>query len=91
MHLYRDDQEGGADLSPSLVNRRVMPEWIRRSPDTTIPPRVQLRMIERAGDCYKDCGRAFSATQRPEIDHTIALINGSESCEREVSRVSALT
>lgn len=60
---------------------RAVPEWIGTTPDTAIPPRVRSRVIDRAGGCCEHCSRSFSPHNLPEIDHTIALINGGENRE----------
>lgn len=60
---------------------RTVPEWIGKSPDTSIPPRVQLRIVDSAGGCCEECARQFTAAMRPEIDHVTALVNGGENRE----------
>lgn len=60
---------------------RAVPEWIGATDDTAIPPRVKARVLDRAGGCCEDCGRAFTPQTPPEIDHATALINGGENRE----------
>lgn len=57
---------------------RTVPEWIGKTPDAAVPPRVRLRVWERAeGECQAGCNRKL----RPpvdtwECDHVVALVNG---------------
>jgi 5-methylcytosine-specific restriction endonuclease McrA len=57
---------------------RSLPEWRGRTPDSAIPPRVMLRVYQKAqGKCAK-CGveDIFG-----EYDHTVPLILGGENRE----------
>lgn len=54
---------------------RALPEWIGKTPDSAIPPRVKQRVREREGDvCYLS-GRKIRPGDVVEYDHRIALIN----------------
>lgn len=68
---------------------RSTPEWIGSSPDAKIPPRVKLRIFERAkGRCHIS-GRLIRAGEAWDADHIIALCNGGE--HREANLAPALT
>ncbi len=61
---------------------RDVPEWIGRSDNTAVPPRVRLRVFERDGGiCQCGCGRKISVGDKWQTDHMIALINGGENRE----------
>lgn len=68
-------------MSAPVTHRREVPEWIGKTPNSAIPPRVQLRVIERAGNCCASCHHPFTALTKPEIDHIVALVNGGENRE----------
>lgn len=55
---------------------RTVDEWCGKNDDAAIPPRVKSRILERHGDACAECGRAFTARDPAEFDHTLALING---------------
>jgi len=60
-------------------------EWIGRTPDTPIPPRVKLRVFDRhAGICHLS-GRKIMPGEPWECDHVIALINGGENRETNLA------
>ncbi len=59
---------------------RAQPEWIGKTDDTAIPPRVRLRVYMRHnGDCPK-CDRKL-VPGHWACDHIVALINGGEHRE----------
>lgn len=55
---------------------REVSEWVGATPDTAIPPRVRLRVWERAAGRCEICGRKLGPADKWQADHTIALING---------------
>lgn len=60
---------------------RKVPEWIGKTDDTQIPPRVRLRVFERsAGNCVI-CGNRVGGSLLPAFDHILSLINGGENRE----------
>ncbi len=60
---------------------RTVPEWIGKTDDTPIPPRVKLRIFEFfSGRCAR-CGNSIRGAILPRYDHKIALINGGENRE----------
>lgn len=68
---------------------RSVPEWIGKSNDEKIPPRVKLRIFERAGGKCHISGRIIRAGEAWDADHIIALCNGGE--HRETNLAPALT
>ena len=62
---------------------RSVEEWIGKTDDTAIPPRVRIRIFEKTNGHCAECGRVL----RPghwECDHIVALINGGEHRERNL-------
>lgn len=63
---------------------RSVSEWIGKTDDTPVPPRVRLRVWESKGGCCHKCGRKVGAGDRWTCEHLIALINGGENRERNL-------
>lgn len=60
---------------------RALPEWIGKTDDTAIPPRVRLRVWDREhGRCHR-CARKIPVGDAWIIEHRIALINGGRNAE----------
>lgn len=71
----------------SINSSRKLPEWVGKTPDTPVPPRVKLRVFERYhGRCYLS-GIQLRADQW-ETEHIIALINGGENRENNLAPVA---
>ncbi len=66
---------------------RSTPEWIGKTPDSAIPPRVKLRILEAQKNACATCRTEFCAHVRPQFDHTIALINGGENREGNLQAI----
>lgn len=64
---------------------RALPEWIGRTPDTKIPPRVRLRIWERENGVCHICKRQIQAGEKWQADHVKALVNGGEHREANLS------
>ena len=65
---------------------RKTPEWIGKTDDTAIPPRVKLRIFEAYdGKCYQT-GRKLSAGEY-DFDHVTALCNGGENRETNLAPI----
>ena len=71
----------------ALMPGRENKEWFGRCPGTQPPPRVKLRIVERAGFKCHDCFRAFGEKLKPEFDHRPALIKGGENRESKIFAV----
>lgn len=67
---------------------RAVPEWIGKTPDTKVPPRVRLRIFERDGGRCHISGRKIAAGEPWELEHKVALCNGGE--HRETNLAPAL-
>lgn len=66
---------------------RSVEEWIGKTDDSAIPPRVRLRVFERfGGRCYLS-GRQLRPGDRWEIEHVVALSNGGEHRENNLAPV----
>ena len=60
---------------------RLTPEWIGKTPDTPVPPRVRVRIFDRYdGRCYLT-GRKIMPGDDWHAEHIKALINGGENRE----------
>jgi len=68
---------------------RSIPEWIGKSEDTPIPPRVKARIVERQGGKCAETGLIFGPKMAPEFDHIIALINGGQNRESNIQAICA--
>lgn len=66
---------------------REVPEWIGKSDDQAIPPRVRLRVFERHGGICHLSGRKIMAGDKWQIDHVKALVNGGEHRESNFAPV----
>jgi hypothetical protein len=61
---------------------REIPEWIGKTSDSAVPPRVRLRIFLRYdGRCQCGCNRPIRPGEAWECEDTIALINGGERRE----------
>lgn len=66
---------------------RSTEEWVGKTDDAAIPPRVRLRVFERHGGvCYLS-GRKIGAGEQWDCDHVVALINGGEHREFNLAPV----
>lgn len=64
---------------------RSLDEWIGKTPDTPIPPRVKVRVFEKHGGiCYLS-GRKITPADKWDCDHVKAIINGGENRERNLA------
>lgn len=63
---------------------RSLPEWIGKTDDTPIPPRVKLRIFERFNQRCNNCNLLIVGKLLPRYDHIIALINGGQNRESNI-------
>ena len=63
-------------------------EWIGRTPDAKIPPRVRKRVFERHNRICHISKREIRLGEPWDLDHIVALINGGE--HRETNLAPAL-
>ena len=63
---------------------RTVSEWIGKTDNTPIPPRVKLRIWEREnGTCYLS-GRKISTGEPYQFEHEIAICNGGRNSEDNI-------
>lgn len=64
---------------------RSVDEWIGKTDDAKVPPRVKLRIFESyGGHCYLS-GRKIGPADKWEIEHIVALCNGGENRESNLA------
>lgn len=63
---------------------RSTDEWIGRTDDRAIPPRVKERIARSAGDKCVKCDRKVGIKLRPEFDHALPLILGGQNRESNI-------
>lgn len=64
---------------------RSIDEWIGKTDDTPIPPRVKARVfLAHDGRCHLS-GRKITAADKWDCDHVRALINGGENRESNLA------
>lgn len=66
---------------------RAVAEWIGKTPDTPIPPRVKVRILRRQNHKCGITGAPIPPGVTPDYDHTIALINGGQNRESNIRAV----
>lgn len=64
---------------------RSVPEWIGKSHDTPIPPRVRLRVFERHNGICHLSGRKIRPGEEWDCDHIIAIANGGGNRESNLA------
>lgn len=67
---------------------RALAEWIGKTDDAKVPPRVRLRIFEREGGMCHLSGRKIMPGEPWDLDHKAALINGGQ--HRETNLFPAL-
>ena len=64
---------------------RRVPEWIGKTPDSKVPPRVRLRVfMDYEGRCWLS-GRKIAPGEPWELEHKVALCNGGEHRESNLA------
>lgn len=66
---------------------RALPEWVATHDDQTIPPRVRLRIFDRANGFCVLCTRRIGGSVRAQYDHIVALVNGGRHAEGNLQLV----
>ena len=64
---------------------RSVPEWIGKTDDSPIPPRVRVRVFERHNGVCHLSGRTIRAGEAWDCDHIIALANGGRHAESNLA------
>jgi 5-methylcytosine-specific restriction endonuclease McrA len=65
---------------------RSVPEWIGKTDDDPVPPRVRLRVFLKAGGVCCECGIKIVG-RRWVCDHRKAIVNGGENRERNLGPI----
>lgn len=61
---------------------RELPEWIGRTHDSKVPPRVRMRIFDREnGICHLTGAKIDPVRDQWDLDHKISLILGGEHRE----------
>jgi 5-methylcytosine-specific restriction enzyme A len=60
---------------------RSTKEWIGKTDDAKIPPRVRLRVYDKTNGFCDTCHRKIGAAERWDCDHVVALCNGGAHAE----------
>lgn len=72
---------------------RSCPEWIGKTPDSAIPPRVKLRIADRQRPATGElpicpcCGQPIRDGDGTDFDHVIPLIDGGRHAESNLRAV----
>jgi len=70
-----------SDQTIEVPGARSVKEWVGKTPDAPVPPRVRLRVLARGRYQCAVCG-GYIATGVPwTCDHTVAIVNGGENRE----------
>lgn len=64
---------------------RNVEEWIGKTDDAAIPPRVRVRVFDRDNGCCHISGRRIRAGEPWDCDHIVALVNGGEHRESNLA------
>lgn len=68
---------------------RAVQEWIGKSDDTPVPPRVRLRIFDTWDGRDHTTGRKIMAGEAWDCDHIIALCNGGQNRESNMAPILA--
>lgn len=66
---------------------RSTPEWIGKTPDAKVPPRVRLRVFEAHNGTCAETGRKIRPGDDWQLDHIIALANGGQHREKNLQPI----
>jgi 5-methylcytosine-specific restriction endonuclease McrA len=66
---------------------RKVTEWIGKTDDASVPPRVRLRIFNRCGGICHISHRVIRAGEAWELDHILALVNGGSHRESNLAPV----
>lgn len=64
---------------------RSTAEWIGKTDDTPVPPRVRARVFIRDGGICHLSGRKIRPGEKWEVEHVVALCNGGEHRESNMA------
>ena len=60
---------------------RSVPEWVGKTDDSAIPPRVRIRVFEAAEGKCQSCSRKIGPADKWQADHIVAVVNGGANSE----------
>jgi hypothetical protein len=63
---------------------RALEEWVGKTDDTAIPPRVKVRVFAKHHGHCPICTLKIVGKLTPAFDHIAALINGGENRESNI-------
>lgn len=63
------------------MSGRSVEEWVGKTPDSKVPPRVRARIFLREGGRCHLSGRVIRAGEAWELDHKVALCCGGAHAE----------
>ena len=66
---------------------RSVDEWIGKTDDAKVPPRVRLRIFEKFGGICQLSKRRIAAGEAWDLDHITALWRGGRHCETNLHPV----
>jgi 5-methylcytosine-specific restriction protein A len=64
---------------------RSVPEWIGKTPNSPVPPRVRLRVFQRHSGICHISGRKIRPGEPWQLEHVTALCNGGEHRESNMA------
>jgi 5-methylcytosine-specific restriction endonuclease McrA len=64
---------------------RSVPEWIGKTDDAAVPPRVRARIFLRDDGVCHLSGRKIRPGEKWELEHVVALCNGGEHRESNMA------
>lgn len=64
---------------------RATEEWIGKTDNAAIPPRVRVRVFDRFGGRCHLTGRRIRAGEAWDCDHVVALVNGGQHRESNLA------
>jgi 5-methylcytosine-specific restriction endonuclease McrA len=69
---------------------RSVAEWVGKSDDTAIPPRVKIRVFDATGGRCNECLRLITPGMGWQCDHIVALVNGGQNRETNLQPLCTL-
>jgi 5-methylcytosine-specific restriction protein A len=66
---------------------RALPEWVGKTDDEKVPPRVRARIFARHNGVCHLSERKIMAGEPWDLDHIVALINGGQHRESNLAPV----
>lgn len=64
---------------------RRIEEWVGKTDDTPVPPRVKVRVFEKYDGCCYLTGQRIRPGDKWEVEHILALCNGGQNRESNLA------